>query len=207
MKKYSAVIFDLDGTIVDDERFWHTAFQNTAKNKGIEKQIKPVAGRGLKDSWKINGESERAEELAIETRLEFLELVENEANIEPREGFFNLVEYLKEKGYLIGLCTSSHWEVFDSLSEKMNLSGIFDAITTGEEVLLLKPDPEIYRLTCQKLGVEPEECLVFEDSEAGIDSAKACGCEVIKVGDEFDFSNPGVLNTLGQGLESFQQTT
>ena len=114
-----------------------------------------------------------------------MKIIENLEEIKPREGFWEMISYLKEKSFLIGLATSSYWEVTDLLLEKMGIDGVFDAITTGEEVLLLKPDPEIFRLTCQKLGVEPEEVIVFEDAEAGVIAATACGCRVIKLKNNF----------------------
>jgi len=182
MNKYSAVIFDLDGTIVDDEEVWRQAFQNIADRNGINKKIVPVPGMALNESWKKNGEIEKYQELAVETREEFMELVEDKEILDSREGFLKLVAYLKENSYLVGLATSSYWEVTDLLLGKMGLTGIFDEITTGEEVVCLKPDPEIYRLTCQKLGVEPEEVIVFEDADAGMEAATSCGCKVFKIG-------------------------
>lgn len=187
MIKYSAVIFDLDGTIVDDESYWHEAFNKVAVRNNINKKIVPVAGLGLAENWKRIGEEKDCEKLAQETREEFMELIEDLDELTPREGFWELTEFLRSKGYVIGLATSSCWEVTDLELGKMEITGVFDVITTGEEVVYLKPDPEIYRLTCQKLGVEPEEVVVFEDAEAGIESAESCGCKVIKVGNGFDF--------------------
>jgi len=185
MQKYTAAIFDLDGTIVDDELQWQKAFQNVADKNKLNKKITPIPGMSLEDSWKRNNELEKYHELAGQTREEFMEIIENEERVKVREGFNDLVLYLKEKGYLLGLATSSFWEITELVLQKTGVTGVFDAMTTGEEVAYLKPDPEIYRLTCQKLGVEPEETIVFEDAEAGIEAATGAGCKVIKIGQDF----------------------
>jgi beta-phosphoglucomutase len=61
------------------------------------------------------------------------------------------------------------------------LEEIFETMTTGEEVKFKKPDPETFLLTAQKLGVDPENCLVIEDTEAGIKAAKAAGMKVVAI--------------------------
>lgn len=177
-----AVIFDLDGTVLDNEGKWETAFKavvtsnqlsvNSGKNGWIHEP-----GVGVQANWeKIAGKGEQAKKLARET----IKLYGQEDDgVLVMDGLVEAVEAAKEMGYLTALATGSDWNVVAKELEQLDLYLAFDVTTTGEEVALQKPDPEIYRLTVQKLGVEAEATIVLEDSLAGVKSGAAAGCIVV----------------------------
>jgi len=175
----SAVVFDLDGTIIENEEIWENIFQDLANIHQKDWIHEP--GIGILPNWrKLVGDEIKAVKLSQATRDRYLEL-KVVADAKVRAGFEDLVEVVKDRGLLTGLATGSNWDVAEDEIEKLNLVLAFDVITTGEEVVAAKPDPEIYALTCQKLGVNPDECLVIEDSLAGVESAAEAGCQVVGI--------------------------
>lgn len=174
-----AVIFDLDGTVLDNEQQWGQAFAEVARNNGLSiEQHEP--GIGVLANWKkLVGDLELAQKLTIQTKRLY-----GSMDASVRNGFENVIAYIKENQYKTALASSSDWNAVEPQLEELDLVLAFDITTTGEEVLALKPDPEIYLLTCQKLGFEPEECLVVEDSLAGVESAKDAGCKVVGIANE-----------------------
>lgn len=175
-----SVIFDLDGTVLDNEQIWEEAFRQVAKKFSItnfqftNNDWIHEPGVGVLTNWKRIA-PERADELARETVRQFKIL----NAFEVRPGLVEFVESVRERGWLTGLATSTEWLVVEEELEQLQLYLAFDVTTTGEEVLAPKPDPEIYLLTAQKLGVEPEECLVVEDSVAGVRAGVEAGCSVV----------------------------
>jgi HAD superfamily hydrolase (TIGR01509 family) len=102
----------------------------------------------------------------------------NDADIYP--GVIDLLERLKADGLKLAICSSSKnaQTVLDALS----LSEYFDAVVGGNDIVNPKPDPEIFLTGAQRLGLKPEECIVFEDAESGVDAALAAGMACIGVG-------------------------
>jgi HAD superfamily hydrolase (TIGR01509 family) len=208
--KISAVIFDLNGTILEDEDEYGKAFGNVLKSLGVEVKIPfpQVRGIGVKENWlslikKYDIKTESSpEELTNKTQEEYL-LQINDVTIRP--GFLEFVNALIDSGIQIALATSNNWDVTDKILDKVGLQGIFNAVTTVEEVAFSKPDPAIFILTADKLGVEREECLVIEDAASGVTAAREAGMKVIvisdKVEDEEDFSGADLV------VESFADIT
>lgn len=181
-----AVIFDLNGTILSDEDEYALSFRNVLKSLGVkvENNFSHTKGIGLKANWdtfkskyklKTNLSSD---ELSNLTQAEYLSLL---SKVKLRKGFVELVVYLKKLGIRTALASSNNYSVVEKILDHFNLSSFFDVVTTAEEVSLNKPSPQIFLLTAEKLGVEPYECLVFEDSSAGIDAAISAGMAVVGV--------------------------
>ena len=95
------------------------------------------------------------------------------------------LQYLKAKGIRTGIATSNSKELLLAVLESLGIAAYFDEIHTSCEVAKGKPAPDIYLLVAQKLGVEPENCLVFEDIMQGILAGKAAGMKVCAIKDEF----------------------
>ena len=178
-----AVIFDLDGTVLDNEDRWEEVFRKVVNSHALEYGSKWIheAGVGILPNWeRLVGKGEQAERLARETwNLYSQETKKGEARV--REGLMELVEFIKEQGWLTGLATGSNWNVVEQELEQLDMYLAFDVTTTGEEVLAQKPDPEIYVLTAQKMGVTPSECVVMEDSAAGVAAERQLRAPVSKV--------------------------
>ena len=94
------------------------------------------------------------------------------------------METLQENGTPLALATSTNWETADKVLEQFGLFNFFESITTGEEVLNEKPAPDIFLRTAEKLGVDPSDCLVFEDSPPGVAAAKEAGMKVVAVNND-----------------------
>lgn len=180
----SAVIFDLDGTVLDNEGIWDDAFAETARKNNIA-EFTHTPGIGVLNNWKrIVSDLTLAEKYSAETRKNYMEETTG-MDLKIREGLTELIEEIKTEGWQTALATGSEWIVVEKELEQVNLYLAFDVTTTGEEVLARKPDPEIYLLTCQKMGFDPENCVVIEDSLAGVESASAAGCITIGIANEF----------------------
>lgn len=184
-----AVIFDLDGTILDNEKEWETAFEAVIHKHQIPNSKFQMPngwihepGLGLSNNWKRIVREEPVEKYVMETVEEYKSLSKS---LSLRDGVEELVQMVKEKGWRTGLCTGSTWSVVEKELEELSLELAFDVTTTGEEVLMSKPDPEIYLLTAQKLEAEPEDCLVIEDAIAGIRAAKEAGCKAVGLISEY----------------------
>lgn len=208
--RISAVIFDLNGTILEDEDEYGKAFNTVLKSLGIDSKTKHPQEKGIdvKTNWDLLikrysiNTNKNSFVLANETQREYLKLI-GEVNVKP--GFDEFVDNLKNSGVKIGLATSNTWEVADKILSITNLYNVFDAITTSDEVVYSKPDPDIFTLCADKLGLERENCLIIEDSAAGVTAAKRAGIKVIAMaGSEVDENS---LSKADYIVENFSEIT
>lgn len=198
-----AVIFDLDGTVLDNEPEWEAAFERVVVEEGlkISGAVRQVngwlhePGIGLESNWRrlAEGDVERVRGLARKTSAAYWEMMGRSLRL--KVGAVELVEQVKDRGWRTALATTSFWHVVEEELEELALQLAFDVTVTGEEVQVLKPDAEIYLLTVQKLEVESEECLVVEDAVAGVRAAAEAGC--IAVGLESDYAPKKTLVAAG----------
>ena len=184
--KISTAIFDLDGTVIDSEDVWGRAFCRVLKNLGaIAKSEHPEEpGFSIKESWKrlIPEYGIKTEKTLDELRsLTYSEYEKEIPQIGLQDNVVDLIEDLKESGIVIVLATGTIWEIADKIMMNLKIENLFDNIVTGDEVLNQKPDPEIFNKVIEKLDVDPNECLVFEDSLPGILAAKEAGMKVIAI--------------------------
>ena len=185
----SAVIFDLNGTVLDDEGLYNEAFNKVLGTLGVDitKPIPHEKGIGVKENWlqlikNLHIETDKTPEfLTAETQKEYLSKV---AGTLVRPGFEDFVEGLKDSGIRVGLATSNTWEVTMEILEKVDLLNVFDSITTAEESLYNKPDPTLFIVAADKLGAERYECLVVEDALSGVLAARRAGMKVIAIADD-----------------------
>lgn len=187
----SAVIFDLNGTILEDEDEYGKAFAKVLKSLGvnIKSSFPQEMGIGVKENWqkfiqKYDIKTDKSIELLVkETQEEYLKEI---SEVTVRPGFDDFIDNLKGSQIKIALATSNTWEQTDKILDILGLQDVFDVTTTGDEVTYKKPDPDIFLLTADKLGVERSECLVIEDSLSGIEAAKRAGMKVVAISTEGD---------------------
>lgn len=184
-----AIIFDLDGTILDNEADWEAAFKMVMVKYQIHTNLVLAngwahePGIGLSSNWRRvlteNGEYNPESEIKLvaETVAEYQKLV-GDLEVKLRDGVEDVVTMAKEKNLLTAISTGSSWSVVGRELEELGLILAFGVTTTGEEVLVSKPDPEIYLLTAQKLEIDPRNCLVVEDAIAGVRAAKEIEMQV-----------------------------
>jgi len=177
-----AVIFDLDGTVLDNEGVWEEVFRKVANSHALEYGNKWIhePGIGIEPNWrKLISDEKKVRELSFQTWKMYWDQQNGQLNV--RDGLVELVEEIKDRGWQTALATGSNWNIVENELEQLSLYLAFDVTTTGEEVLTQKPDPEIYQLTAQKMGLDPQECVVVEDSLAGVQAAVDAGMVVVGI--------------------------
>lgn len=185
-----AVIFDLDGTLVDSMWMWKSIDIEYLGRFGLscpDDLQKAIEGMGFtetaqyfKERFQIPDSIEEIKEAWIEMSLE---KYKNEVPLKPGAGEF--LRFLKDNQLKAGIATSNGLVMVEAVLNSLGIRGYFDAITIACEVAKGKPSPDIYLETARRLGVKPEECLVFEDVPAGILAGKRAGMTVVAVDDEF----------------------
>lgn len=185
-----AVIFDLDGVIVDTAHYHYLAWKRLANELGIELTIennellKGVSRmQSLDIILKLGGISlsERDKELlANKKNTWFVDYVERMVPEEIFPGVPQLLKELRKKGVKVALASSS--KNAKTVIKLLHIQQEFDVIVDGTMIKHSKPDPEIFLLAAQKLNLGPKDCLVFEDAEAGVEAAIAAGMACVGVG-------------------------
>lgn len=185
-----ACIFDLDGVIVDTAHYHFIAWKRLAEDLGInftEKDNERLKGVSriksmdiLLDIGKVNMSSEAKNQLADKKNSRFLEFIEKMKPDEIFPGVKNLLKDLRSKEIKIALASSS--KNAQKVIERLDIENKFDVIVDGTMIIHTKPDPEIFLLAASRLGIDPTNCLVFEDAEAGVEAALAAGMKCIGIG-------------------------
>lgn len=180
-----AVIFDMDGVIIDSEPFWKRAEFEIFSSLGVAldekftnltKSMTTVEVTKFwyeKFPWQ-NKTLEEVEEMVITRVMELIEQVGGEI-----KGIESFIKKLKSNGFKIGLATNSPYKIIPVVLKKAGISQYFDIIFSAEFVELGKPDPAIYLMTSKELGINPENCIVIEDSYSGMLAAKKAGMKVV----------------------------
>jgi len=178
-----AIIFDLDGVIIDSnpeiEKFWHGWAAKTERELTRKNITEHIHGRKGVETLEalFNDISAETKEAIIKDAIEF----DSQMNPEPVGGIYHFIQTLLHLKIPIGLVTSSHKKRALLMLQKQDLHKCFQAHVTSEDVTNGKPHPEPYLAIAKKLGQEPADCLVFEDAISGVLSAKAAGMDVIGI--------------------------
>lgn len=177
MKEIKAVIFDMDGVIFDTERVYLDIWSKVFRKYGYEisKEIYiSVMGRGRKKVKEIFinnfGENMPIEEMYIEKDAMLLDAIEKN-KVPMKLGAYDLITYLKDNNYKIALATSAKRERVIKQIEGAKIKVFFDTIVCGDDITKSKPNPEIFIKAAYNLDVDKENCIVIEDSPAGIEAA------------------------------------
>jgi beta-phosphoglucomutase len=189
-KKIEAVIFDLDGVIVTTDEYHYQAWKKIAEeenlyfNREVNEKLRGVSrSESLKVilSYSEKQYSEFEQEQMTERKNEIYKtLLQNIGEGDLLPGAYSLINKLKENGIKIAIGSSS--KNAKMILEKVGLIHVFDAIADGTDIKKSKPDPEVFLIAATRLQVEPENCVVIEDAEAGIDAALAAGMKAVGVG-------------------------
>lgn len=197
-----AVIFDLDGVLVDTEALSREANRKVMKEYGTEltqEEKRKAIGRPdleiFRDALEARGLDLKPEELTREKDRIYLELIKG--RVRPLPGAREILERLKEKGIPFAIASSgTPAKIRGSLTET-GLIGLINTIVSANDISRGKPYPDIFLKAAEKLGMEPGDCLVVEDAEAGIEAAKAAGmrCIALKSPNTFgqDFSKADMI--------------
>lgn len=181
----AAVLWDLDGTLVDTEPLWMAAEYDLALRHGAEwthEDAMALVGNDLVESAHY---IRRRMSLTASVGEIVDELVSQIADamtrpIEWRPGAVELLRDIRRSGIPTGLVTMSYRVIVDALLPQLP-DGTFDVVVTGDEVSAGKPHPEPYLAAARMLGVDPTGCVAIEDSPTGAASAETAGCHVVVV--------------------------
>lgn len=189
MGKIKALVFDMDGLLIDSERIVKRSWKMAGDILGyadLGEYIYPMLGATAKKRevyFKTTfGEAFPMERFTELTRRFFYEIVEKEG-LPLKPGVIELMEEGKRRGLKIALATSSRQAYAKDALERVDVWKYLDGGVFGDQVTKAKPDPEIYLLACEKVGVAPHEAVAFEDAPAGVRSAHSAGMPVIMVPD------------------------
>jgi len=189
-----AIIFDMDGVIIDSEPINYSANKRIFEELGIpmnKSLYSNYIGVSNQEMWQdLKNEydlQQSVEELLEKQNLENLELLK-EGVKEPIEGVIELLQTLKENNYKIALASSSPMRLIKEVLCTFDIEKYFEVVVSSEYVARGKPKPDIFIYTAGLLKVKPYECVVIEDSKNGVKAAKAAGMKCI------GFKNPNSLN-------------
>ena len=189
-KNKKAMIFDLDGTLVDSMWMWYDIDVEYLGRFGIE----------VPDRLQADIEGMSFSETAVYFKDRFsitdpIEKIKDDWNkmawdkytyeVPMKKGAMEFIKECRKQGILLGIATSNSRELVENIISVHDLKGDFDCIMTGCDVKRGKPAPDIYLAVAKKLNVKPEDCLVFEDIIPGIQAGKSAGMEVCAIEDEY----------------------
>ena len=187
--KYKAVIFDMDGVIFDSERLVLEGWQEIAAKygiKGIEEVLPRCLGVNAQATREIfreyYGQDFPYDEYKKEASALFHSRYGN-GKLPLKPGVKELLSYLKENGYLVGLASSTRQAIVEQEIRDAGLMPYFDNLVCGDMLKRSKPEPDIYLKECENLDVEPRMAVAVEDSYNGIRSAKRAGMVPVMVPD------------------------
>ncbi len=185
-----AILFDMDGLVLDTEKLYTRFWQEAAKAFGYPMTKEQALGMrslnrgaGLAKMQSYFGASVEYDDIRGK-RIELMDAFVEKEGVALKPGIHELLEYLKKKGYKTAIATSSPLERTLLYLGSVGLEKSFDEMVSGYMVEKGKPEPDIYLYAAEKLGVKPSECMVLEDSPAGILAAHRAGCLPVMIPDQ-----------------------
>ncbi|MCT4688274.1 HAD family hydrolase [Vallitalea sp.] len=190
LKNIKAVLFDLDGTLVDSMWFWESidieylGRYNIELPDDLQDKIEGMSftetAHYFKETFKIPESIEEIKKTWNDMAWDYYI-----NKVELKTGIINFLDYLSEKDIAMGIGSSNSKDLVNVVIDKYDMGDYFTSIRTSCEVDRGKPFPDIYLKVAKDLGVKPEECLVFEDIPKGIISGKEAGMKVCTIYDDY----------------------
>ena len=187
-----AVLFDMDGLMIDTESLATEAFIHSAKKQGYDmtkEETLLVLGfttKSIYEFWEnYFKNSDVSGKQLVDDHYKYIENILFTTGPRKMPYIEELLKYLKESNYKVAVASSSNMNHIINNMEKTGLKKYIDEFASGAEVENGKPAPDVFLLAAERLGVKPEECLVLEDSKAGVLAGSSAGAKVIMVPDMF----------------------
>jgi beta-phosphoglucomutase len=197
LENFKGALFDLDGVIVDTAKYHFLAWRRLAEELGFEfteqhnERLKGVSRMRSLEILLVIGQVSLSEEEKLKVAEHknnwYVAFIQQMDASEILPGAREYLNQLRQKGIKIALGSAS--KNAPTILEKLNISGLFDVIIDGNKTSKAKPDPEVFLLGAEGIGISPEECIVFEDAEAGVEAGKAAAMRVVGIGNKETLKN------------------
>lgn len=196
MHDFDAVIFDMDGVLIDSEPLWKIAMQAAFDEVGCnltKKDFQKTVGLRIDEVityWYNYSPWQGSTKEEVEKRIiaKMVELIQE--NGDPLPGVIDTLSFLRDRGIPVGLGTSSYRLLIETVLDVLQIKEFFAVTHTAEDEEYGKPHPAVYQTVARKLGVNPRRCLVIEDSFTGLIAAKAAGMQVAVIPEKTHEPNP-----------------
>jgi sugar-phosphatase len=197
-KQYNAVLFDMDGVLIDSEPLWKIAMEEVFTSLGsrltktdfqrtVGLRIDQVVHYwNVQESWGIK------EPTVVVDRIIDRMIALVAENPFPLQGVLETLEFLQSISFRIGLATSSPIRLMESVLQHMGIASYFHVACSAETEMYGKPNPSVYLRAAERLAVPPQTCLVIEDSLNGIISGKAAFMNVVCIPEKTHLINPRI---------------
>lgn len=191
LEEIKGVIFDMDGTLIDSMWVWEEVDVDYVKRYQLvepEGFYEAIEGMSFTDVAKYYKKTfpqirDSVEQIKADWMEMGYRLYRDE--VELKSGVKEFLEELKKRGIKIGIATSNDRDMTEMVLEARGILQEFDAICTSDEVKIGKPAPDVYLKAAEDLGVDPKDCLIFEDVSAGLMAGKSAGMKTCAVADKF----------------------
>jgi HAD superfamily hydrolase (TIGR01509 family) len=219
LNQFDAVIFDMDGVLIDSEPLWKIAMEEVFHSIGsalTKQDFQKTVGLRLDEvirfwhqheGWK-NVSPREVEMLIVERMIELIK-----QNGAPLEGVIEMLHFLQSQNKKIGLATSSYRVLIDTILDVLGIASFFDFTHSAEDEIFGKPHPVVYLSVAEQLNVQSLKCLVIEDSLNGIISAKAARMHVVCIPEKTHHPEPKLIladfhfETMAEMLETIKTDT
>ena len=193
LQNKKAVIFDLDGTLVDSMWMWRAIDIEYLGRYGLDLPPtlqKDIEGMSFSETAVYFKETFQIPESLDKIKATWNQMAYDKYTKEVplKKGAMEFLNHCKVNNIKLGIATSNSRELVEATLEALRIRDYFDCVMTSCDVAKGKPAPDVYLETAKILGVEPSKCLVFEDIEMGILAGKNAGMEVCAVEDEFSMN-------------------
>ncbi|MCY1632830.1 hexitol phosphatase HxpB [Marinifilum sp. D737] len=209
-----AVIFDMDGLLIDSEPFWQESENLVFNSLGIntnKEMFEIFMGKRIDEvvdaMWEIQNWNHKSKTEVVDAIVNNVIKLVNEKG-KALTGVYNVLENLKQSTIKIGLASSSKMNIIEAVLDKLNIREYFEVVHSAEYEEYGKPHPQIFISTAKMLGVNPNECLVFEDSLNGVISALAANmkCFAIPESAALNLRKFIIANKILNNLNEFKLT-